>query len=195
MADSKITDLISYDTGSTSKDDVIVIVDIADDQTCKLTLGELYYLFEENALELSDLKLVQLTHNRSCAAGVSWIVNPSVHIPGYLPGVFTNIVPTPLMSTNFASPVKIKFKPYQCCKDLWPSLPHVVLRPGTSPVVSEYKGAMTIRYCGNVIATVTFSKEYLGEPFIFVDETGLEIMHFNTGERLRFKEGIVQLQH
>ena len=192
MADSKITDLPFYDPLNIDIDDTLVIVDIAKDETNKVTLEDLNSIFKEFDLELSKSELAELSSNRDTASGISWIINPQIFKANYLPN--SNILPrTDIITTEqpFTSPFKLKFKPYTCCKDKWPSIPHVVLKPGVpSP---QYHGLMTLRYCSGIIATVTFSRSYLGEPFIFTDENGIDITHFNNGERLRFTDGLVQL--
>lgn len=192
MADSKITELPFYDPLNIDPEDTFVIVDIAKDQTNKVTLADLHSILEEFDTELSQSKLVTLTHNRSTKAGVSWIINPQVFKSSYLPN--SSITPsTDVITTDqsFLSPFKLKFKPYKCCKDKWPSIPHVILKPGTSG--PGYQSLMTIRYCNSIIATITFSRAYVGEPFIFVDEDGNDISHFQNGTRLTFREGLIQI--
>ena len=192
MANSKITELSGYDPLDVKPNDVMVIVDVELDKTLKITLSDLKYILDENDFELSKLKHVQLTHNRSTEAGVSWVVNPSVYSPGYLPGAVTPPVPPPTLDDNFISPVKLKFKPHDCCKDKWPSLPHVVLRPGAT-LSTEYRSLMTIQYCDSPLATITFSHAYLGDSFIFITETGVEVSKYNTGQKLKFVEGLVKI--
>lgn len=192
MADSKITDLPFYDPLNIDPDDNLVIVDIAKDQTNKITLADLSSILSEYNLELSNTKLVSLSNNRDTESGISWIVNPQIFKTGYLPN--SNITPTTDIITidqPFTSPFKLKFAPYKCCKSGWPTFPYVALKPATpSP---QYYSLMTLRYCTGIIATVTFSRSYLNEPFIFTDENGIDITHYNNGERLRFKEGLIQL--
>jgi hypothetical protein len=194
--DSKITALHWYDQLDVKPDDdVMVIVDVEQDQTQKLSLSQLRSILDEYDLELSEDKLQTLDHNRSSKAGISWIVNPSVYEAGYVPN--TTIIPQnplPSIDTNFEAPIKLKFKPHDCCGCAWPSLPHVVLRPKPG-APSTYYSLMTIELCHVILATVTFSREYLNDPFIFVDEHNTEIFKYdsNTGKRLRFKEGIISI--
>ena len=189
---AKISELTGYDVSDLSVNDQLIIYDKSEDVTKQLSLNSLSQCIK--AAEDLDLSLYEsLSANLDSKFGVSWVVNPQIYAPKYL--VSCDIITRttlPQITEPFNTPFKFRFKPMDECCGTWRNIPYHTLKPDVNNN-THHLCVMNITCCTSIIATVTFSHDYIGKPFIFTDEAGISITHYNTGERLTFKEGSVSI--